>query len=188
MAQDHDDHDSPWKEILEAFLAQCLALFVPELHAIIDWSHPPQFLDKELQAIAGPRRRILPGSSDGPETTLGHGCAPPPNDGPSQAPGRLYTDKLILVRRRDGGLARLLIHVEVQGGPTGPGARRLFARRMYRYRYHLRTDMAPARFSLSTASASSPPAAAAPRTWFIATSSWARVCDSPFPWSTWHNG
>ncbi len=132
-----DDHDSPWKEILEAFLAQCLALFVPELHAIIDWSHPPQFLDKELQAIAGPRRRILPGSSDGPETTLGHGCAPPPNDGPSQAPGRLYTDKLILVRRRDGRLARLLIHVEVQGGGAGPKARILFARRMFQYRYRL---------------------------------------------------
>ncbi|WP_269500257.1 DUF4351 domain-containing protein [Castellaniella sp. S9] len=41
------------------------------------------------------------------------------------------------MRRRDGGSARLLIHVEVQGGPIGPKARILFARRMYRYRYRL---------------------------------------------------
>ena len=42
MAQDHDDHDSPWKEALEVFLPQCLALFAPDLHAIIDsiLSHP----------------------------------------------------------------------------------------------------------------------------------------------------
>ncbi|WP_269494299.1 DUF4351 domain-containing protein [Castellaniella sp. S9] len=58
-------------------------------------------------------------------------------NGAGKAPRRLYTDKLILVRRRDGGLARLLIHVEVQGGGAGPKARRLFARRMYQYRYRL---------------------------------------------------
>ncbi|MER1967992.1 DUF4351 domain-containing protein [Castellaniella sp. GW247-6E4] len=132
-----DDHDSPWKEALEVFLPQCLALFAPTLHASIDWSHPPQFLDKELQAIAGPRRRILPESSGGPEAASGHSRAHPPNDGASQTSGRLYTDKLILVRCLDGRFARLLIHVEVQGGATGPKARRLFARRMYQYRYRL---------------------------------------------------
>jgi len=136
MAQDADapadDHDSPWKEILETFLAQCLALFAPDLHAIIDWSHPPQFLDKELQAIAGRGRRVPPGSTDssgGPDDCLGNGSG--------KAPRRLYTDKLILVRRRDGRLARLLIHVEVQGDGAGPKARILFARRMFQYRYRL---------------------------------------------------
>ncbi len=99
-----------------------------DLHAIIDWTHPPVFLDKELQAIAGPRRGLPRGSTDSSGGL----------DGSSgKAPGRLYTDKLILVRRRDGGSARLLIHVEVQGGPIGPKARILFARRMYRYRYRL---------------------------------------------------
>ena len=132
MAQDADapadDHDSPWKDALEVFLAQCLALLAPDLHAIIDWTHPPEFLDKELQVIAGRGRRFPleltdpSGESDGSS---------------GKAPGRLYTDKLVLVRRRDGGLARLLIHVEVQGGPIGPKARILFARRMYRYRYRL---------------------------------------------------
>jgi len=132
MAQDHDDHDSPWKEILEAFLAQCLVLFTPDLHAIIDWSRPPQFLDKELQAIAGRGRRFPLESTDPtgePDGSSGNGSG--------KAPGRLYTDKLILVRRLDGGLARLLIHVEVQGGGAGPKARILFARRMFQYRYRL---------------------------------------------------
>jgi len=123
-----DDHDSPWKEALEVFLPQCLALLAPDLHAIIDWTHPPEFLDKELQAIARPRRGLPRGSTDSSGGL----------DGSSgKAPGRLYTDKLARVRRLDGGSARLLIHVEVQGGPIGPRARILFARRMYRYRYRL---------------------------------------------------
>ncbi|MER1969067.1 DUF4351 domain-containing protein [Castellaniella sp. GW247-6E4] len=103
-----------------------------DLHAIVDWSQPPQFLDKELQAIVGRERRVLPGSTDssgGPDDCSGNG--------PGKAPGRLYTDKLILVRRRDGGSARLLIHVEVQGGGAGSKARALFARRMFQYRYRL---------------------------------------------------
>jgi len=126
MAQDAnapaDDHDSPWKDAIEQFLPQCLALFAPDLHALIDWSHPPVFLDKELQAIAVPRRRSFAGS---------------PDKGPGKAPRRLYTDKLVLVRCRNGRYARLLIHFEIQGGPAGPTARVLFARRMFQYRYRL---------------------------------------------------
>src|SRR5690606_25306311 len=102
-----DDHDSPWKEALEVFLPQCLALFVPDLHAIIDWSRPPEFLDKELQAIAGSRRRPSPESIDssgGPDDRSGNGSA--------KAPGRLYTDKLVRLRLLNGGSARLLVHVE----------------------------------------------------------------------------
>ncbi|MER1969125.1 DUF4351 domain-containing protein [Castellaniella sp. GW247-6E4] len=91
-------------------------------------------MNKELQALAGPRR-LAPGSPDGQD--------PAPDQGRLRAlpgplsPGRLYTDKLILVRCRDGRFARLLIHIEVQGGTSGPKARRLFARRMYQYRYRL---------------------------------------------------
>jgi len=136
MAQDADapadDHDSPWKESLEVFLPQCLALFAPDLHAIIDWSRPPVFLDKELQAIAVPRRGLPLGSID---SSIGQDDRS--GNGPGKAPRRLYTDKLVLVRCRDGHYARLLIHVEIQGGPAGPTARVLFARRMFQYRYRL---------------------------------------------------
>lgn len=126
-----DDHDSPWKETLEQFLPQCLALFAPKLHAIIDWSHPPEFLDKELQAIAVPRRRSPSKSSDG-QDKASHRLA---SDGAFS--GRRYADKLVLVRCLDGRTARLLIHIEIQGGAHGPRARVLFARRMFQYRYRL---------------------------------------------------
>jgi len=46
-----DDHDSPWKEALELYFPQALALLVPDLYALIDWSAPVVFLDKELQAV-----------------------------------------------------------------------------------------------------------------------------------------
>ena len=33
-----DDHDNPWKEVLERFLPQCLLLLFPNVHDLIDWS------------------------------------------------------------------------------------------------------------------------------------------------------
>jgi hypothetical protein len=32
------DHDSPWKEALERFFPEFLALLFPAIHAEIDWS------------------------------------------------------------------------------------------------------------------------------------------------------
>lgn len=49
MAAPHTDYDSPWKEALEHYLPDFLHMFLPDLHAQVDWSHPPIFLDKELQ-------------------------------------------------------------------------------------------------------------------------------------------
>jgi hypothetical protein len=46
-----DEYDSPWKEALEDYLRPFLALFFPEIHADIDWSRTPEFLDKELQQV-----------------------------------------------------------------------------------------------------------------------------------------
>ncbi len=46
------DFDSPWKEALEQYLPDCLALFLPQTHAEIDWTRGYAFLDKELQQVA----------------------------------------------------------------------------------------------------------------------------------------
>ena len=56
-----DDHDSPWKEALERYFPEFLALLFPEVHAGVDWSRGHSFLDKELQQVvrdaeAGRRR------------------------------------------------------------------------------------------------------------------------------------
>ena len=45
------DHDSPWKEALEGFFPDFLALLFPVIHAGIDWSRGYRFLDKEFQQI-----------------------------------------------------------------------------------------------------------------------------------------
>jgi len=107
-AAPHDDHDSPWKEALELFFSQAMALLAPRLHAKIDWSVPTQFLDKELQAIAFPGKK-----------------------------GRRCVDKLVQVRLRSGANAWLLIHIEVEGRLRGRKALRIFGWRMYEYRHRI---------------------------------------------------
>ena len=46
-----DDYDSPWKEALERYFPDFLALLFPRIHAAIDWSKGYAFLDKELQQV-----------------------------------------------------------------------------------------------------------------------------------------
>ena len=82
------DHDSPWKEALEGWFPEFLALLFPAVHADIDWSRGHRFLDKELQRIVRDAKT-----------------------------GRRYADKLVGVHRRDGRPAWVLVHVEVQGEP-----------------------------------------------------------------------
>nr|VFK12400.1 MAG: hypothetical protein BECKLPF1236B_GA0070989_103428 [Candidatus Kentron sp. LPFa] len=83
-----DDYDSPWKEALEHYFPEFLALFFPVIHAGIDWSRRHEFPDKELQKIV--RDAQL---------------------------GRRYADKLVKVWTLAGREAWILIHVEVQGQP-----------------------------------------------------------------------
>jgi hypothetical protein len=91
------DDDSPWKEALERFFPEFLALLFPAVHAEIDWSKGVQFLDKEFQQIVREAK-----------TT------------------RRYADKLVGVTRRDGTAVWVLIHVEVQGEPETAFAERMY--------------------------------------------------------------
>ena len=50
--QKPDDQDSPWKEALDQFLADFLALFFPHIHEAIDWERGYESMEKELQQIA----------------------------------------------------------------------------------------------------------------------------------------
>ncbi|KAA6182100.1 hypothetical protein F2Q65_18475 [Thiohalocapsa marina] len=91
------DYDSPWKEALEGYFPEFLALLFPHIHAGIDWSRGYQFLDKEFQQIVR-----------------------------DAATGRRYADKLVGVHRLDGQPAWVLVHVEVQGEPEAAFAERMF--------------------------------------------------------------
>lgn len=89
--------DSAWKDALDAYFPQFMALLWPDIHAQIDWLHPPVFLEKELQALLRSRPK-----------------------------GRRHVDKLVSVTLRDGQGALLLIHVEIQAGHDKSFARRMF--------------------------------------------------------------
>ncbi|MFB1490856.1 hypothetical protein [Thiocapsa sp. C4-3m] len=91
------DHDSPWKEALEGYFPEFLALLFPRIHAGIDWSRGHRFLDKEFQQIV--RDADI---------------------------GRRYADKLVGLHRLDGQPAWVLVHVEVQGEPETAFAERMF--------------------------------------------------------------
>ncbi|MCB5363502.1 hypothetical protein H0484_07045 [Pusillimonas sp. CC-YST705] len=92
------DFDSAWKDTLQAYFPQFLALLWPDIHVQIDWRHSPEFLDKELQALLRSRAR-----------------------------GRRHVDKLVLVRLLTGQDALVLVHVEIQAGRDAALAHRMFA-------------------------------------------------------------
>ena len=91
------DYDSPWKEALEVYFPEFLALCFPEAHAGIDWARGHEFLDKELQQIT--RDAEL---------------------------GRRLADKLVKVWLNDGSETWLLVHIEVQGQTDPAFAQRMY--------------------------------------------------------------
>ena len=104
-----EDRDSPWKEALDWFFPDFLALCHPEAHAGIEWKKGFDSLDKELQQIVR-------------EAEL----------------GRRLVDKLFKVWLVDGSEAWVLVHIEVQGQPDPDFAERMFVY-YYRLfdRYHV---------------------------------------------------
>ena len=85
IQQSRDTYDSPWKDVLELYLEDFLALYFPVLHALVDWTRPVVSLDNELRQIF-------------PDSELGGRAA----------------DKLFQVWTRDGECLEIMIHVEVQ--------------------------------------------------------------------------
>ena len=106
-------YDAAWKEVLDRFLPEFLAYFVPDIAAQIDWERPAQlhFLDTELQSIVS---RGDCGS------------------------GRV--DKLVQVHLLQGGDLQLLIHIEIQGDYEPDFPERIFR---YTYRIFERTGSLP---------------------------------------------
>ncbi|MHC5862817.1 DUF4351 domain-containing protein [Nostoc sp.] len=45
------NYDESWKEALNEYFESFLSFFFPEIYQLIDWTQPPQPLDKELQQI-----------------------------------------------------------------------------------------------------------------------------------------
>jgi Domain of unknown function (DUF4351) len=51
--QQDSDYDGAWKEALRLHLREFIEKYFPVEHAAIDWSYPPQWLDKELSLVLG---------------------------------------------------------------------------------------------------------------------------------------
>jgi len=96
-----DDYDSPWKEALESYFPEFMALLFPAIHGEVDWSRRYEFLDKELQQIVR-----------------------------DAALGRRYADKLAKVWTVEGRETWVLIHVEVQGQPEPDFDERMYIPRV----------------------------------------------------------
>src|SRR5262245_4532796 len=91
------DIDGAWKQVLRDLLPECIAFIHPELHRATDWTRTPEFMDKELQAVA---RRA--------------------------ATGQRRVDLLAKVWLHDGQERWLLIHVEVQARKEEEFAERMY--------------------------------------------------------------
>lgn len=82
MSRNVADYDNPWKEVLTLYFPEFMAFFFPEAFEDINWSRPPEFLDKELRQIVR-------------EAEL----------------GEKRVDQLAKVFRRDGEEVWVLVHV-----------------------------------------------------------------------------
>jgi hypothetical protein len=94
------DFDGPWKEALDLYLEEALALFFPDAHGAIDWRRGYQPLDKELQQLL-----------------------------PEETSGVQAVDKLVRVWLRDepdDNEVWVLVHVEVQSQRDTLFAERMF--------------------------------------------------------------
>ena len=89
--------DDLWKIVIEDLFEDFLHFFLPDAAAAVDWSHEPEFLDKELEALHQE----------------------------SQENSR-YVDKLVKVRLHGGRENCLLIHADIQGYHDDAFAERMF--------------------------------------------------------------
>jgi len=80
-----NDFDSPWKEAIALHFRDFLRFFFPDAEKGIDWEHPYELLESELQAVVREAEH-----------------------------GRRHADSLVRVRRRSGEHRLVLVHVEVQ--------------------------------------------------------------------------
>jgi hypothetical protein len=91
------DQDSPWKRILQQYFQEAIEFFLPNIAKLVDWTQPPEFLDKEFVKIA-------------PDAKL----------------GRRFADQLVRVKLKRGKDLVLLLHVEIQAAPEKQFAERIF--------------------------------------------------------------
>lgn len=79
------DQDGLWKKVIGELFEDFLLFFAPQMHAQVDFTHAPDFLDKELFQEVTDRKK-----------------------------GRRFADRLVKVRLKNGEAKWVLVHIEVQ--------------------------------------------------------------------------
>jgi hypothetical protein len=97
LQPEKDAQDSPWKKMVRDYLQEGIEFLFPDVAAIVDWTKPPIFLDKEFVQIA-----------------------------PDAKVGKRYADQLVQLQRKKGKPIVLLLHIEIQASPEGKFAERMF--------------------------------------------------------------
>jgi GTP-binding protein EngB required for normal cell division len=97
MTEPNAEYDTTWKEALGQYFAQFLELVFPQVYDLVDWTKPPQSLDKELE-------QILQDSES----------------------GLRIADKLFQVWQLNNQPAWILIHVEVQSQEQSNFGQRMY--------------------------------------------------------------
>src|SRR5262245_12833388 len=97
MTKPHQWQDTAWKEIMASFFKEFVALCLPNLYVLVDWTKPWISLDKELLAI----------TKDG-------------------ATGKRFVDKLFKIYLKDGQERWVLVHLEIQAEKDEAFPERMF--------------------------------------------------------------
>jgi hypothetical protein len=92
-----DPQDSPWKQILRQYFREAIEFFFPAIAEVVDWTKPPEFLDKEFVQIT-----------------------------PDAEIGNRFADQLVKVYRKRRKALILLIHIEIQATPEKHFSERIF--------------------------------------------------------------
>jgi hypothetical protein len=97
MSNPQTEFDSPWKDILQIYFEDFMRFFFPQAHEEVDWTHAPEFLDKELQQVMRDAKL-----------------------------GRRLADKLVKIYLKTGKEVWVLVHIEVQSQEESDFAQRMF--------------------------------------------------------------
>lgn len=111
-ATPRETFDAPWKKIVQRHYPKFIAFFAPAAYDQIDWSHDPEFLDKELRRVSRGLKR-----------------------------GLVIADFLVKVWLKDGEEHRILSHIELQAQKDEAFPERMFLYNvrsydLYRYKIH----------------------------------------------------
>ena len=97
MTDPSTSFDSPWKDIVEAYLPDFIAFFFPDVYDQIDWEQGFEFLDQELRQVV--RDAEL---------------------------GKRFVDKLVKIYRTGGEETWILLHLEIQSQYESGFAERIY--------------------------------------------------------------